>query len=90
MSLVYPYLRGETVEVYEESREEVLQSIVRREEQESEQIMLEKKATQAQRDVEDDWFIILDVYLKGTGAYFTQYCLPQAHQKEGSTFFFWS
>ncbi|KAI7806687.1 erythrocyte membrane protein band 4.1b elliptocytosis 1 [Triplophysa rosa] len=66
VSLAYPYLRGATVELYEESREEVLQSGVRREEQESEPIMLEKRATQAQRDVEDDWFIILDVSPKGT------------------------
>ncbi|KAA0703303.1 Protein 4.1 [Triplophysa tibetana] len=70
VSLVYPYLRGATVEVYEETREELLQSVVSREEQESEQTMLEKRSTQAQRDVEDDWFIILDVLLKGTGARF--------------------
>lgn len=67
VSLAHPYQRGETVEVYEESREEVLQRRMRTDEQESEPIMLERRTTQAQRDIEDDWFIILDVSPKGTG-----------------------
>ncbi|XP_016142472.1 titin-like [Sinocyclocheilus grahami] len=61
-----------SVELYEETREEVIQGRVRTEQiKQQEQVtmdygrpqtvILEQKTTQPQRDVEDDWFIIFDV-----------------------------
>ncbi|XP_042596991.1 protein 4.1b [Cyprinus carpio] len=77
-SLMYPQLRAPAVEVYEETREEVIQSRVRTEEQvievmtvsATEQIIVpEKKRTSiiqapqfpvVPRDIDDDWFQLFD------------------------------
>ncbi|XP_073703127.1 protein 4.1b [Garra rufa] len=61
-----------SVELYEETREDVIQGRVRtvqitQQEQvtedygKSQTVILEQRTTQPQRDVEDDWFILLDV-----------------------------
>uniref|UniRef100_A0A671MUI0 SAB domain-containing protein n=2 Tax=Sinocyclocheilus anshuiensis TaxID=1608454 RepID=A0A671MUI0_9TELE len=66
-----------SVELYEETREEVIQGRVRTEQiKQQEQVtvdygrpqtvILEQKTTQPQRDVEDDWFIIFDVSPEGS------------------------
>ncbi|XP_026140697.1 protein 4.1b isoform X1 [Carassius auratus] len=64
-----------SVELYEETREEVIQGRVRAEQiNQQEQVtvdygrpqtvILEQKTTQPQRDVEDDWFIYFDISSK--------------------------
>ncbi|XP_048008166.1 protein 4.1b isoform X1 [Megalobrama amblycephala] len=66
-----------SVELYEETREDVIQSIVRTEQIKPQEqvtvdygrpqtLILEQRTEQPQRDVEDDWFIIFDVFPKGS------------------------
>ncbi|ROL47777.1 Protein 4.1 [Anabarilius grahami] len=66
-----------SVELYEETREDVIRSIVRTEQiKQQEQVIvdygrpqtliLEQRTAQPQRDVEDDWFIIFDISPKGS------------------------
>ncbi|XP_067264543.1 protein 4.1b isoform X2 [Chanodichthys erythropterus] len=66
-----------SVELYEETREDVIRSIVRTEQIKPQEqvavdygrpqtLILEQRTEQPQRDVEDDWFIIFDVFPKGS------------------------
>ncbi|KAK2903006.1 hypothetical protein Q8A67_007719 [Cirrhinus molitorella] len=66
-----------SVELYEETREEVIQGRVRtvkitQQEQvtvdygTSQTVILEQRTTQPQRDLDDDWFILFDVSPKGS------------------------
>lgn len=70
-----------SVELYEETREDVIQSIVRTEQIKPQEqvtvdygrpqtLILEQRTEQPQRDVEDDWFIIFDVFPKGSGTHY--------------------
>ncbi|XP_077069315.1 protein 4.1b isoform X4 [Siphateles boraxobius] len=71
--LAFPHLQSPSADLYEEIREEVIQSRLRTGEVQIKQqqvtlkdrrpqtVILEQRAAQPQRDVEDDWFIIFDV-----------------------------
>lgn len=70
-----------SVELYEETREDVIRSIVRTEQiKQQEQVtvdygrpqtlILEQRTEQPQRDVKDDWFIIFDISPKGSGTHY--------------------
>lgn len=76
-----------SIELYEETREEVIQGRVRTEQIKQQKqvtvdygrpqtVILEQKTTQPQRDVEDDWSIISDVSPKESGI--NTYTQPQS------------
>ncbi|XP_051720214.1 protein 4.1b isoform X3 [Ctenopharyngodon idella] len=73
----FPKRSVPSVELYEETREDVIRSIVRTEQiKQQEQVtvdygrpqtlILEQRTEQPQRDVKDDWFIIFDISPKGS------------------------